>query len=147
MKKPTFIQTMNYVLAKPAQVLGITNINTFKSFISGFCYGRGRDDELPFMEEFHKWAVNRYTTSKDDYERGRGWVALFLFLARKTTIEQRELASKYLQNNFDEEAIALYIMADAWEEFMKDCPIEKYPYEPEVAKKIRKYRSIDEAVS
>jgi hypothetical protein len=42
-----------------------------------------------------------------------------LFLARKTTIEQRELASKYLQNNFDEEAIALYIMADAWEEFMK----------------------------
>jgi hypothetical protein len=56
MKKPTFIQTMNYVLAKPAQVLGITNINTFKSFISGFCYGRGPDDELPFMEEFHKWA-------------------------------------------------------------------------------------------
>lgn len=141
-----FLDTMNYILAKPATILGETDINLFRAFIIGFMYSRDRPDESGFLEVFHRWAAERYNHIK--YDKGKGWADLFMQMAKELTPavrkEQVLTTSHYVSPNFDrQESIALYLMAEAWDDFIKECPKDKYPYDSDEIRKLRPFRSID----
>ena len=111
------------------------DIFTIEVFIYGFKSGRNKSDEEEFFKFFCQWATDKQLSVAPDNIYKLSFTDTFLSIARKKLCQGSELYDSKI------EIIAFKIFQEAWIEFIKVCPKEKYPHE---SKQRYNYRSIDE---